>query len=100
MECQCLARSGRISSITHHVEVEVGAHLGELGVGLIELHDIVVGAELAELLSTPEGEADSVLDAELGQSKGSVENTNGARAIVAERMSEDCNCQRDEAELT
>jgi hypothetical protein len=72
---------------TYHVEVEVGAHLGQLGVRLVELHDIVVRTELAELLSSPEGEANSVLDLEVGQGKGGVENTNGAGAIIAVMVS-------------
>lgn len=69
---------------THHVKVEVGPHLGELALGLVDLADIVVGAKLAKLLSTPPTEANGVLDLVLGESKSDIENTNGTGAVIVD----------------
>ena len=68
---------------TYHIKVEVGADLGELRVGGVELLDVVVRAQLAVLLGAPEGEADGVLDLEVGEGLTNAENTNSARTIVA-----------------
>lgn len=71
----------------NHVEVEVGADLGNLLLGAVELLDVEVGAELAVLFGAPEAEADSVLDFEVGQGLGNGEDTNGTGAVVTgERM--------------
>lgn len=39
-----------------------------------------------KLLSTPETETDSVLDAELGELNGNVENTDSTRTIIAKHL--------------
>lgn len=68
---------------TYHIEVEVGAHLGQLSVVANELLDVVVRTEKTELLSAPESETDCVLDAEVGQGEGRVQNTNNTGAVIA-----------------
>ena len=57
---------------TYHVKVEVGPDLVKLGLGAVERPHVGVRAEQAKLFGAPEGEADSVLDLELGQSLGNV----------------------------
>ncbi|GJD00535.1 hypothetical protein ColKHC_09360 [Colletotrichum higginsianum] len=68
-----------------HVEVEVGADLGDLLVGAVELLDVEVRPELAVLLGAPETEADGVLGGELGEGLGDHEDADGTGAIIAER---------------
>ncbi|TKW49502.1 hypothetical protein CTA1_1339 [Colletotrichum tanaceti] len=72
----------------NHVEVEVGADLGHLLVGAVELLDVKVRAELAVLLGAPEPEADGVLGRELGEGLGDHEDTDGTGAVIAERERE------------
>ena len=71
-----------VASVTNHVKVEVGTDLGQLSLGAVDLLDVVVGTQLAELLGTPEGEADGVLDLEVGERLGDTQDTDGTRAIV------------------
>lgn len=68
---------------THHVEVEVSAHLGQLNRVVLEGINIGGRSQQTELLSTPEAETDGVLDLVLGKSLGNAQDTNGARTIVA-----------------
>lgn len=44
----------------------------------------MVGSQETELLGTPETKANSVLNAELGQSLSNLQDTNDTRTIVAE----------------
>lgn len=67
---------------TYHVEVEVGTDLGELGVRAVEGVDVEVRAQQTVLLGTPEGEADSVLDLEVGKAEGDVQDADDAGAVV------------------
>lgn len=91
------SRAGQVEGITitvvdtvdvvgagNHVEVEVGADLGDLGVGAVDALHVGVRSKKTELLSTPETEANGILDAVLSESLGNVEDTNDTRAIVAE----------------
>jgi hypothetical protein len=68
---------------TYHIEVEVSSDLGHLNVRAVDALHVSVRSEKTKLLSTPETEADSVLDAVLGKSLGNVQDTNDTRAIVA-----------------
>jgi hypothetical protein len=79
-----LASSNIKAESTYHIEVEVGSDLGNLGVRAVDALNVSIRSEKTKLLSTPETEADSVLDAVLGKSLGNVQDTNDTRAIVAE----------------
>lgn len=68
---------------TYHVKVEVSAHLRELRLRGVELLDVVVRPKLAKLFSSPEGEADGIVDAEVGEGDGNVQDSDGARAVIA-----------------
>ena len=65
-----------------HVEVEVESDL--LLLPGAEAVDVVGTAEEAKLLSSPETEADGVLETEVGEGLGDIENANDARAVVVD----------------
>lgn len=65
-----------------HVEVEVGTDLGQLGLRAVDRLDVEVGAEETEFLSAEEGKADGVLDAEVAEVLGNVQNTNGTGTVI------------------
>lgn len=58
-----------MNTITYHIEVEVGPDLGQLGVGAVDLLDVVITSKLAKLLGAPKGESNGVLNLVLGESE-------------------------------
>ena len=69
----------------HHVEVEEQADLVLLR--LRELLNVVLCAQQAGLLAGPPGEADGVVDGELAELDGDLEEGDGARAVVVDSRS-------------
>lgn len=68
----------------NHVEVEVQGNLLSLFIG--EVGDIVLGANETELLSSPEAESNSVLNAEESEVEGHFEDTHGTRTIIVDTL--------------
>ena len=67
---------------SHHVEVEEKANLVLLR--LRELLDVVLGSQQTRLLTSPPGEANGVVDRELCQLDGNLEDRHGARSVIVD----------------
>lgn len=65
-----------------HVEVKVQADLGCLLLG--EILCVIIAAEQAELLCSPEGDTDRVVDGIAGQLLGNLEDADDTRAVVVD----------------